>query len=109
MKWKTKHQYTSEPIQKDWGEQHENFQLDATMSIRQMVQRYNSGQAVPVHNIEYFEHDTLHPSADLTEQYDYMQKISRINDSHPIKPRKDTSSQEGGEVSGGEEKSPPAP
>lgn len=109
MNWTTKYEYTSEPIKKDWGEQHENFQIDATMSIREMVQRYNSGQAVPVHSTEYFDQDTLHPSADLTEKYDYIRKIGRINDSHPITPTQSTSSQEVGEVSGGGETPPPAP
>jgi len=76
--WLTKHEYNYTPIKKDWGEKHEDFQIDATMSIRQMVQRFNSGQSVPISNVEYFENEMPHPSADLAEKMEFLKYNDHI-------------------------------
>jgi len=76
--WLNRHGYVDTPIKKDWGKRHENFQVDATMSIRQMVQRYNSGQSIPVTNVEYFDQEMPHPGSDLTDKMDFLKYNDQI-------------------------------
>jgi len=102
--WLNRHQYTDVPIKKDWGEQHENFQVDATMSIRQMVQRFNSGQSVPISNVEYFENEMIHPSADLADKmawlkYNDMLTQSEIQNKPPAEPKVELKGETEGELS----------
>jgi len=76
--WLNKYGFKNTPIKKDWGERHADFQVDATMSIRQMVQRFNSGQSVPITNVEYFETEMPHPSADLAEKMEFLKNNDQL-------------------------------
>ena len=81
LNWITKYQYKTRKPKKEYGEKHPDLQIDGTLSIRQMVQRYNQGMTIPVSSYEYFDGETLHPSADLTEKLEFIEKYSKIANS----------------------------
>ena len=82
--WINKYNYESKKPKKDFGEKHPDLQIDATLSIRQMVQRYNQGMQVPVNSLEYMDGETLHPSADLLDKQEYVERYSKIANSEIV-------------------------